>query len=134
MSDQSVPNVSGHTPLPWMLAENDRTLIVTQSLDDDGNCTVVADVLNYDGMAQLKDFSNAALIVTAVNMHADLLAENARLRLVLQDVIDNDLTEYDHHQKRRDGKKPSQAEEPGSIWLTPREMARAALAESRTLK
>jgi len=62
-----------HTPLPWMLATNDPTLIVTEALDADGNCAVVADVLTAIGPATLANFSDAAFIVHAVNSHHDLI-------------------------------------------------------------
>lgn len=43
-------------------------------------------------------------------------------------ICENDKTRYRHNQSRPDGKLPSQAEEPGSIWLTPKEMASTAKA------
>jgi hypothetical protein len=46
---------------------------------------------------------------------------------LLQAIVRNDETHFEHHQPRRwDGKKPSEAG-GGSIFLTPREMARRAL-------
>lgn len=60
-------------------------------------------------------------------------AEIERLQRALRNCARNDGTVYDHHQPRRwDSKKPSEAPEHGSIWLTPREIARAALHD-RTL-
>ena len=45
---------------------------------------------------------------------------------LLQEVVRNDETRFSHHQPRRfDGKDPKAA--GGTIWLTPREMARRAL-------
>lgn len=54
----------------------------------------------------------------------------------LEAIIANDRTTYRHGQKRPDGKKPSQAEKPGSIWLTPKEMASTLIAKLKldTLK
>jgi hypothetical protein len=46
---------------------------------------------------------------------------------LLQAIVRNDETHFEHHQPRRwDGKAPSDVGS-GSIWLTPREMARRAL-------
>jgi hypothetical protein len=45
---------------------------------------------------------------------------------MLLTIVRNDKTTYEHHEKRRwDGRDPS--EDGGTIWLTPREMARNAL-------
>ena len=56
---------------------------------------------------------------------AEELAEiRAQLPALLRAIAMSDRTTYEHHEKRpRDGKKP----EGGTIWLTPREMAIAAL-------
>ena len=44
----------------------------------------------------------------------------------LQTIVRNDATAYEHHQPRRwDGRTPDA--EGGTIWLTPREMARQLL-------
>lgn len=49
---------------------------------------------------------------------------DAQLVDLLQTIVRNDTTVYEHHQPRRfDGLLP----EGGTIWLTPREMARHAL-------
>jgi hypothetical protein len=53
---------------------------------------------------------------------ADQDMENA-----LRAIVANDRTTYRHGQVRPDGKKPSEAEIPGSIWLTPKEIAENAL-------
>jgi hypothetical protein len=56
--------------------------------------------------------------------------EVERLKTALRRCARNDATAYDHHDPRRwDGKKPGESVPPGSIWLTPREIARAALKE-----
>jgi hypothetical protein len=52
-----------HTPGPWRLAENDETLIVTEALDDEGNCTVIADIAT--GIPRSEQFANARLIAAA---------------------------------------------------------------------
>ena len=45
-------------------------------------------------------------------------------RKAFESIVANDMTVFRHHQKRRDGKKP----QPGTIWLTPREIAGNMLA------
>lgn len=62
----------------------------------------------------------------------DLLAECQAvidmLSDALRDAARNDNTAYDHHQPRRwDGRPPDI--DGGTIWLTPREIARYALGE-----
>lgn len=50
------------------------------------------------------------------------------LRRELQAIVENDLTTYEHHQKRRDGKRPRDlGPDAGTCFLTPREIALAAL-------
>lgn len=49
----------------------------------------------------------------------------------LTHICENDLTTYRSNQPRPDGKKPGQAKIPGSIWLTPKEMANTLLASMR---
>lgn len=50
-----------------------------------------------------------------------------QLVALLQTIVRNDETRFEHHQPRRwDGKVPSDVGS-GSIWLTPREVARSAL-------
>lgn len=50
-----------------------------------------------------------------------------QLVAMLQIIVRNDETHFEHHQARRwDGKKPREAG-GGTIWLTPREMAISAL-------
>ena len=45
---------------------------------------------------------------------------------LLQEIVRNDSTRYEHHQPRRwDGKSPDDA--GGTIWQTPKEMAIGAL-------
>lgn len=52
--------------------------------------------------------------------------EIERLRTALRNAARNDRSRYNHHEPRPfDGKKPS----PGTIWLTPREIARSVLQE-----
>lgn len=52
--------------------------------------------------------------------------EIERLRTALRNATRNDRSRYNHHEPRPfDGKKPS----PGTIWLTPREIARGVLQE-----
>ena len=52
--------------------------------------------------------------------------DREQLVRLFQEIVRNDATTYDHHQARRwDRKKPADA--GGTIWLTPREMARQAL-------
>lgn len=80
------------------------------------------------------DMTNAEECLVAVeSLRADYqlaLDEVNRLKRALRMCARNDGTEYAHHQKRRwDGLEPMNAPEPGSIWLTPREIARATLGE-----
>lgn len=50
--------------------------------------------------------------------------ETKQIVAMLQTIVRNDETRFEHHQPRRwDGKRPT----GGTIWLTPREMARRAL-------
>ena len=52
------------------------------------------------------------------------------LERALRAVARNDKSRYDHHEARPfDGMRPMQAKDPGSIWLTPREIARRVLRE-----
>jgi len=48
------------------------------------------------------------------------------LEEALRSCAENDLTHYDHHQQRRDGKLPREG--GGTCWRTPREIALAALS------
>lgn len=49
-----------------------------------------------------------------------------QLVAMLQEIVRNDTTRYDHHEARRwDGRTPDS--KGGTIWLTPKEMARQAL-------
>jgi hypothetical protein len=70
------------------------------------------------------------LAVTSADQRIAFQDEIERLKTALRQCARNDATEYDHHDPRRwDGKKPSESVPPGSIWLTPREIARAVLKE-----
>lgn len=52
--------------------------------------------------------------------------EIERLKKALRDAARNDATHYEHHEARQfDRKKP----DPGTIWLTPREIARRVLQD-----
>lgn len=56
----------------------------------------------------------------------DAVCERDRLKTALRNAARNDKTRYNHHEPRPfDGQKPS----PGTIWLTPREIARSVLQE-----
>ncbi|MGE4293317.1 MAG: hypothetical protein AB7E32_14045 [Desulfovibrio sp.] len=55
--------------------------------------------------------------------------ENVRLRKALSACARNDKTHYEHHEPRPDGTRPCEGE--GTIWLTPREIANAALKEKK---
>lgn len=55
--------------------------------------------------------------------------QNAKLANALQSVIENDKTYYNHHDPRPDGRLPK--ENGGTIWLTPKEIARRALSPSK---
>ncbi len=58
---------------------------------------------------------------------ASLAAMIVKLQLALRNAARNDKSRYDHHEPRPwDGKKP---DPDGTIWLTPREIARHALQE-----
>ena len=59
----------GNTELPWRLAENDPTLLVTEAIDSENNCTVIADMLVSSGVNYDTTIANANLIVTAVNTY-----------------------------------------------------------------
>lgn len=61
-------------PGKLVLATNDQTLVVTRNLDADGNCRVVADVLNNHSVATKEDESNAEFIVRSWNAHDALVA------------------------------------------------------------
>lgn len=49
------------------------------------------------------------------------------LKQALQNVIKNDKTYYNHHDPRPDGRLPK--EDGGTIWLTPKEIAKRALPQ-----
>jgi len=52
----------------------------------------------------------------------------ARLEAALRSCARSDKTTYEHHEPRRfDGLRPE--DDGGTIWLTPREIARCALGE-----
>ena len=55
----------------------------------------------------------------------------ALLEAALRSCARNDKTRYEHHEARPfDGRRPAQVEgTAGTIWLTPREIARQALRE-----
>lgn len=53
--------------------------------------------------------------------------EIERLKQALQNVIKNDKTYYNHHDPRPDGRLPK--EDGGTIWLTPKEIAKRALPQ-----
>lgn len=57
-----------HTPGPWQLADNDETIVVTEALDAEGNCEIIADVLTAPGKARPCDFANARLIAAAPDL------------------------------------------------------------------
>lgn len=74
---------SQFTPGPWRLAENDKTIVVTEALDAEGNCSVIADVLTYVGRAGEHDFANARLIAASpdlLNEHINRLSDLMMLR------------------------------------------------------
>lgn len=52
--------------------------------------------------------------------------ERDRLKTALEAVIELDQSKYKHHQKRPDGKLPRS--NGGSCWMTPKQVAHAALA------
>jgi hypothetical protein len=60
--------LEGTTPGPWQLAENDETLILTDALDEEGNATMVADVLTRIGRATETNFADARLIAAAPDL------------------------------------------------------------------
>ena len=53
-------------------------------------------------------------------------AERERLREAMQTIVQVDKTRYEHHEPRPDGALPRT--DGGTCWLTPKEIARAALA------
>ncbi len=55
----------------WRLAENDPTIVVTEALNDDGNCTVIADVLT---VADARLIVRAPVLLYAVLDAAGYLA------------------------------------------------------------
>lgn len=55
----------------------------------------------------------------------ELLSDNKRMAKALKGVIENDKTHYNHHDPRPDGRLPR--EDGGTIWLTPKEIAKRAL-------
>ncbi len=67
-----------HSPLPWRVSPHDGTYLLDangREVCETGSYTTERDVMKAD----------ARLIVTAVNSHADLVAENKRLREALED-------------------------------------------------
>lgn len=58
-----------------------------------------------------------------------LKAENKWLRGALERCARNDKTTYEHHEPRPDGTRPK--ESGGTIFLTPREIASAALSKGK---
>lgn len=121
-----------HSPVPWMLATNDQTLIVTVELDADGNCGVVADVLTALGKAGETDFANAEFIVTAANAYAANQAEIERLRDFIESIKTRGyLANIPVDQGwGSSGKKPASKD----VWCIPRHMLNdldAALSGSK---
>ena len=68
-----------------------------------------------------------AAIVLEEELQA-LKARVAMLEKALRDAARNDNSRYEHHQ-RREWDRRFPAEDGGTIWLTPREIARRALGE-----
>lgn len=63
-----------------------------------------------------------------IEERAALQTEISRLRVSLRMAARNDKTSYRHHEARPfDGRKPMSAD--GTIWLTPREIARRILED-----
>jgi hypothetical protein len=96
----------------------------------EGQCVVQISVPGLESLAG----PTAAFIVAARNTLPSLLTERARilsagsaLARAMESIIANDKTTYQHHEARRsDGLTPREAE-GGTIFLTPKEIARAAL-------
>lgn len=82
-AQQGQDNTSGHTPLPWKLF-NRNGVIAIKSAEKQSHNEIVFwtgfDASHYPEAAA----ANAALIVTAVNSHAALLAERDALRSALR--------------------------------------------------
>jgi hypothetical protein len=82
-----------------------------------------------------KDDARKLLDVVAVARAAKArIAELQRWLMALEEALRrcarNDKSQYAHHEARPfDGRKPGTREQGGTIWLTPREIARRALGE-----
>ena len=65
---------------------------------------------------------DTAMVTATVDPESDAICRPCAAVMVyrgaLRRIIENDLTKYDHHQPRRDGRLPKDAECPGSCWLT----------------
>lgn len=71
----NTPNTQAHSPLPWKIGRGNRIESAVPG-------RIIADMTHrseFPGMLE----ADANLIVTAVNAHARLIAENARLREAL---------------------------------------------------
>jgi hypothetical protein len=60
-----------------------------------------------------------------MNTHQEEQIEN--MKQALNAIIENDKTQYGHHQPRPNGDMPEKT--GGTIWMTPREIARSALKD-----
>lgn len=91
----------------------------------------VPDQMWLEGYVEACQFSRAvAKRQELLDAHPKLAAENRHLRDLLaaacqrlEAIEGNDLTQYEHHQPRRDGQLPSV--DGGTCWKTPREIARS---------
>lgn len=83
---------------------------------------------SYVAMPYPESSKNAArVLIFALDRLAQLEKQRESTVRALQTIVRNDTTAYEHHQPRRwDGKTPD--EDGGTIWLTPREMARQMLS------
>ena len=67
-AQETVMSENKHTPERWRLADNDASLVVTEALDADGNCEVVADVVTASGPITAEHHRRARLIAAAPDM------------------------------------------------------------------
>lgn len=112
------------TPTPWKLHEVDPDDPDWGAFELWHEGATDEMIVNGAGEAGMRVFgmANAAFIVKAANAHDMLVETLTRARRRFAAIVENDFTYYDHHKPRRDGRLPR--EDGGTIWLTPREMAR----------
>lgn len=101
---------------------DDIMIRLRRAYDETGN-SLLSDAM--DEIAKGRRACDTKAMATIVANEA-LIEKIDTLKLALRNAARNDKTRYNHHEPRPfDGQKPS----PGTIWLTPREIARSVLQE-----